>query len=85
MQLNRLARFNLVTRQFETSVATTHRWSGLAMNSQGELIGSVDFFDDSHGSSTTEVYNIDPRRANSSLRFTVNSRDVTGLAYHPED
>jgi hypothetical protein len=87
VQLNRLARLNLVTRQFETSLETTHRWAGLAMNSQGELIGSVDIFifDDSHGSSTTQVYNIDPNTGQSTLRFTVASRDVTRLAYHPTD
>jgi hypothetical protein len=84
VQVNRLARFNLLTRQFETSVATTHRWCGLAMNATGELLGSVDIFDDSHGT-MTEIYNIDPLTGNSSLRFTVNSRDVTGLAYHPEN
>jgi hypothetical protein len=82
-QIDRLARFNLVTRKFETSVVTSHRWSGLAMNSAGELMGSVDFFDNSHGS-MTQVYDIDPLTGSSSLRFTVNSRDVTGLSYHPE-
>lgn len=85
-QSHAIARFDLQTQMFEHSVSTTHRWAALAMSANGELIGSVDIFDESRSpGDRAEVYDIDPNTGQTSLRFTSSYRDLTGLAFHPED
>ena len=82
-QLNHIAQFSLSQRSIFSSTLTSHKWSSLAVNAAGELIGSVDFFDDS--GERGRVYTIDPASGATSLRFHSGFGDLTGLAFHPED
>ena len=82
-QLDHIAQFSLSQRSINSSTLTTHKWSSLAVNAAGELLGAVDFFDVS--GERGKVYTIDPDSGATSLRFDSGFDDLTGLVFHPED